>query len=107
MAAINKTSVVQTLIGDVPESSDTALIGVYLNKAENAILNRMYPFRSWTDRAVIPPQYEYLQCELASRYILRRGAEGETAHNENGINRSFGSTNDEDLLKEVMQVVGV
>jgi len=105
--AINKTTVVQTLIGDVPESSDATLIGVYLTKAENAILNRMYPFGNWASTITIPPQYEYLQCELASRYILRRGAEGETSHSENGISRSYGSTNDEDLLKEIMQVVGV
>ena len=42
-----------------------------------------------------------LQVKLAVRYFLRRGGEGETRHSENGIDRTYGSVNDEDLLSEV------
>lgn len=103
MLQSEKIQTVQTLIGDVPEANNTALIGVYLADAEDAILNRMYPFKR--PDAVSIDKYERLQCKLAARYILRRGAEGETAHNENGINRTYKSVNDEDLLCEVMQVI--
>ena len=102
--AMDKTTIVQTLVGNLPEATSD-LVAVYLVDAEDSILNRMYPFKR-PEGAVVPTQYEMLQCKLAARYILRRGAEGETTHSENGIARSYGSVNDEDLLREVMQIVG-
>ena len=47
------------------------------------------------------PRYEMLQVKLATRYFLRRGGEGEIRHSENGIDRTYGSVNDEDLLMEI------
>lgn len=102
--AIDKTQTVQTLVGDMPEAT-SALIAVYLADAEETILNRIYPFNR-PDNAVIPTKYDMLHCKLAARYILRRGAEGEISHTENGIGRTYGTVNDDDLLSEVMQVVG-
>lgn len=104
MLLAEKRQIVATLLGDIDEAQSDALLDVYLADAENAILNRMYPFRR-LDTDTIPPMYEMLQCKLAARYILRRGGEGEISHNENGINRTYGSVNDEDLLSEVMQVI--
>ena len=76
----------------------------YLSLAESKIKQRCYPFGS--DRP-IPERYQMLCIELASRYIHRRGIEGETSNTDNGITRRFDSPNDEDILKEVMQVIGV
>lgn len=39
--------------------------------------------------------------------IARRGGEGEIAHNENGINRSYGTVNDEDILNRITPFVKV
>lgn len=103
MTQSEKIATTRTLTNDSELSED--IISVYLKKAENAIRNRMYPFSMPTENFEVPSKYEMLQCELASRYILRRGAEGEETHNENGINRTYGSINDSDLLSEVMQVV--
>lgn len=103
MTQSEKIATTRTLTNDSELSED--IIIVYLKKAENAIRNRMYPFSMPTKNFEVPSKYEMLQCELASRYILRRGAEGEETHNENGINRTYGSINDSDLLSEVMQVV--
>jgi len=105
MTQSEKVTTVKALINDDELSVD--LVVVYLNKAESAIRNRMYPFNLPEGMAifVVPVKYEMLQCELASRYISRRGAEGEETHNENGINRTYGSINDSDLLAEVMQVL--
>ena len=50
----------------------------------------------------IPTDYDVLQCQLAARYFLRRGGEGEVTHSENGINRTYGSVNDSDLLQEIV-----
>lgn len=105
MTNAEKLNVVRTYIGADPNATD-ALISVYLDDAEEAILNRRFPF-GIPDGESIPSCYERLQCRLAARYILRRGAEGEDGHNEDGVNRSYGSVNDEDLLMEVIQIAKV
>lgn len=100
MTDIEKIVTVQTLVEN-DEAATDALVSVYLSSAKAAILRRLYPFGIPQD-ADVPNLYEISQCELAARYFLRRGAQGETAHNENGIQRTYGSVNDEDILREVM-----
>lgn len=95
MTLTEKITMAQTLIGD-SEATDS-LVSAYLEDAKLAILRRRYPF-GLPDSADIEPLYEMLQVKLAVRYFLRRGGEGEITHNENGINRTYGSVNDEDLL---------
>lgn len=109
MTTVEKIATVKTLTNESDLTDD--LVTVYLSKAGKAIRNRMHPFNLPKDDNgeeipfEVPEKYEMLQCELASRYISRRGGEGELAHNENGINRTYGSVNDSDLLSEVMQVI--
>lgn len=110
MITSEKITTVKTLANE-PNLTDD-FVTVYLNKAESAIRNRMYPFDLPIDKTTgepitfsVPQKYEMLQCELAVRYILRRGGEGEIRHDENGIGRTYGSVNDDDLLMEVMQVI--
>ena len=66
--------------------SDDVLI-LYLNIAGQKIINRAYPY----DDAVteVPTRYGYLQCEIATYLLNKRGAEGEIAHSENGISRTY------------------
>ena len=99
MTQTEAISIVKTLVGNDPAATD-ALVGIYLDDARAAIIRRLYPFGDTSD-ADIPSVYEMLWCKLAMRYFLRRGGEGETAHDENGISRKYGSVNDEDLLMEV------
>ena len=104
MTLAEKIAMVQALVND--SAATDALVGVYLTDAESSIFLRLYPFGIPTG-AEVPGQYEVLQCKLAARYFLRRGAEGELAHNENGINRTYGSVSDEDLLSQIIQIAGV
>ncbi len=92
-------TIVQTLLEGDTAATD-ALVSVYLDDAKAAILRRLYPFGG-SEFADIPPVYELLWCKLAVRYFLRRGAEAEYIHDENGVNRHYASVNDEDLLSEV------
>lgn len=101
MTEIEKLNMVKVLINDKSVNDDTIL--VYLNLAEGKILERCYPMGNG-DKPM-PKRYERLQVELASRYIVRRGIEGQIGSTTNGVTRSFTSANDEDLLKEVVQQI--
>ena len=82
-------------LGDNEITDD--VVTLYLQDAKDAIMQRLYPFGVPQD-AEFPHKYETLSCKLAVRYISRRGAEGEDTHNENGINRSYATVDDDDLL---------
>ena len=95
-----KVMAVQTLVGDEQATSD--IITLYLAVARDAILNRLYPHGIPDTEMLVPTRYEYTQCKLAARYFLRRGAEGEITHSENGIARTYASADDADILNEVL-----
>lgn len=100
METTDKIAIIQELVDNDAKATD-ALVSVYLSDAESNILRRLYPF-GVPEGAEVPNMYEMASCKLAARYFLRRGAEGETVHNENGIHRHYGSVNDEDILREIM-----
>lgn len=85
------------------ESVD-AVVSAYLAMSGDAIVNRAFPFATETEREslTVPTRYQNLQCEIAVYLLNKRGAEGETAHNENGINRSYENGGIPDsMLKQV------
>ena len=87
-------------LGDKENTTEGKMLA-YLAKAESVIIRRLDPLGVVGVNAV-PEKYEVLQCELAARYSFRTGGEGEVSHNENGVNRTYGSVNDEDLLREII-----
>ena len=77
-----------------------------LESAKAVILSRRFPFGEQPEE--IEPKYKDLQIRIAVEMFNKRGAEGETAHSENGISRSYASSNvSEDLLKEITPKAGV
>lgn len=98
-----KIAEVKALINDDSVSDET--IGVYLALAESKILLKMRPFSA--SEGPVPAMYEHIQTELASRYILRRGTEGQLVSNENGVQRTYASVDDSDLLNRIVSEVGV
>ena len=99
MTEAQKITLAKAFIGDDANATDS-LISAYLLDAEDAILRRRYPFGR-PEAAEVEPAYAVLQVKLAVRYFLRRGGEGEIKHSENGVDRTYGTVNDEDLLMEV------
>ena len=87
-------------LGDSENTTQTRMLA-YLEDAKATIIRRLDPLGvvGITD---VPDRYATLQAKLAARYSFRAGGEGEMAHSENGVNRTYGSVNDEDLLREIM-----
>ena len=99
MTSEEKVAMVQTLVGD--DAATSVLVQVYLQLACNKMLERLYPYDATKEESDIPSRYDTIQCELASRLFLRRGGEGETSHEENGVNRTYDSVDDEDILSRL------
>lgn len=90
----------------ITEKVDDIELEDILESAKAVILSRRFPFGEQPEE--IESKYKDLQIRIAVEMFNKRGAEGETAHSENGISRSYASANvSEDLLKEITPKVGV
>lgn len=63
------------------------VLSTYLSLAKSVILHYAYPVTDPPE--TFPSKYDELQLDIAAYKLNKRGAEGETAHNENGVNRSY------------------
>lgn len=82
---------------------DTGILEVYLKLAEQAVLNRMYPFRENFEGMEVPDKYVMAQLTIANYLLNKRGAEGQIQHIENGIHRNYGSSGiPEAMLQEIV-----
>lgn len=91
---------VQTMLDSDPEATD-AVVEAYLNIAEDAVMDQLYPF-GHADNAEMPSRYQGVQCVLAARYFARRGGLGETLHIENGVHRTWYSSDDREILSRIL-----
>ena len=103
---MTQTEKLQLLKAMVGESDTEEVLLAYLNIAGSKIINRAFPYH--TDVTEVPKRYEFLQCEIASYMLNKRGAEGQTGHSENGISRTYESADvPESMLGAVTPCVGV
>ena len=108
MTDIEKLSLLRVMVGQ-PSSdeswSDDVLIS-YLKIAGEKIINRAYPYDDTVTE--VPRRSGVLQCEIAQYLLNKRGAEGQTAHSENGVSRTYASADvPESLMSEVIPHVEV
>jgi hypothetical protein len=100
MTDAEKILMVKALCESDSEATDE-VVAVYLALALNTMLERLFPYDSSKTAADVPERYDTIQCELAARYFLRRGGQGEINHEENGVNRQYATVDDEDILKRL------
>lgn len=82
---------------DVDENTGNDL----LESATEIIMQRRYPFDEWPNE--LESRYYGLQIRIAVDLFNKLGAEGETAHSENGVSRTYGAENvSTDLLAEII-----
>ena len=100
MTLAEKIETVNVLVDNDPDATPE-VVRVYLLQAQQKILDRLYPLNREKYAEGVPEEYDYLHCELCARLFLRRGGEGEKSHEENGVNRTWDSVDDEDILSRI------
>lgn len=92
-------------LGDSVTADEDNLLLFLLNLAGQKILDRLYPFDS--TKTTVPSRYALKQVEIAQFLYNKRGAEGETAHNENGVSRSYENADIPDsMMRGIVPFVG-
>ena len=108
MTEIEKLSLLRVMVGQpaTDENWSDDVLTSYLKIAGEKIIIRAYPYDDTVTE--VPRRYGVLQCEIAQYLLNKRGAEGQTAHSENGVNRTYESADvPESLMGEVIPHVEV
>lgn len=95
------------MLKNLTSVSDTdEVLSACLKLAGSKILERVFPYKS--DETEVPSKYHYLQIQLANYILCKRGAEGQTAHTENGITRQYENADiPESMLRGITPYCGV
>jgi hypothetical protein len=89
-----------------PDVADEAVLSALLEQAGAIVLNRRFPF-GYPAGTAVPRQYGHVQVSIALELYNKNGAEGQTAHSENGISRTYESADvSSSLLKQIIPIVG-
>ena len=102
MTDADKLKMLEKMTGE----TDQDVLSTYLLLAKNVVVTKAYPYG--TGEEEVPTPYHTVQVEIAAYMLNKRGAEGETAHSENGVSRSY---EDGDipptLLRRITPMAGV
>lgn len=89
-----------------PDKAPDDLLSFLLEQAKGVVLNQRYPFGA-PEGAEVPLRYEHIQLQIAVELFSKMGAEGQTAHSENGISRSYEAADvSPSLLSKIVPLVG-
>lgn len=89
-----------------PDTATDTLLLYLLDQAEGIILSRRYPFGA-PEGAVLSPVQQQIQLRIAVELFGKMGAEGQTAHDENGIKRTWEAGDvSPSLLRLIVPVCG-
>ena len=102
---MSETEKLNMLAGMTAEKDRSVLL-TYLNLAGERVCRKAYPFKPECHE--VPEKYAYVQIECAAYLLNKRGAEGETYHSENVIQRTYEAASIPDsMLKAIVPSVGV
>ena len=89
-----------------PDTADVKILSQMIVLSEGIVLNRRYPL-GVPQGATVPKQYEHIQLQIALELFAKRGAEGQTEHDENGIARKYESADiSPTLLRRITPILG-
>lgn len=103
MIDVEKLTALRAMVGG---SDADEVLSTYLLLAGCKIIARAFPYKE--DVTEVPVKYETIQLEIAAYMLNKRGAEGQTAHSENGISRTYENADvPASMLKGVTPYCGV
>lgn len=86
------------------DTSKDQKLQLILDRAESVIKHR----RNWPDDEPMEPRWNELQIQIALFLYNKQGAEGETEHKENGVDRKYESASiPESMLADISPVARV
>lgn len=89
-----------------PDTASDELLSFLLEQAEGIILNRRYPFGA-PEGATLTAMHEQVQIRIAVELFSKMGAEGQIAHSENGVSRTWEAGDvSPSLLRLIVPVCG-
>ena len=89
-----------------PDTATDDLLLYLLEQAEGIILNKRYPFGA-PEGTELSAFHQQIQLRVAVELFSKMGAEGQTAHDENGIKRTWEAGDvSPSLLKTIVPVCG-
>lgn len=89
-----------------PDTANEDLLAYLLEQSEGIVLNKRYPF-GVPEGATLSAIHEQIQLRIAVELFSKMGAEGQTAHDENGIKRTWEAGDvSPSLMRLIVPVVG-
>lgn len=102
----NEEKIISLAVLISPDTADKELLSELIVLSEGIVLNKRYPFGPPTG-VTVPSKYEHIQLQIALELFSKRGAEGQTEHDENGISRKYESADvSPSLLKRIIPICG-
>lgn len=95
-----------SLLQKMCNENDAGVVLAYYKMAKEIVINKAFPYK--TTVTDVPPKYTGVLIEIAAYLLNKRGAEGEIAHSENGISRTYGGASvPDEMLNKIIPTVGV
>lgn len=89
-------------VGNFGSETTDEVLSAFLLKAKDIVLATAYPY-GYDEETEFPSKYDIVQCDVAIYHLNKRGAEGETRHTENGIDRTYANADTpSDLLARIV-----
>lgn len=103
MTDVEKLTALRAMVGG---SDADEVLSTYLLLAGRKVIARAFPYND--ELVEVPAKYETIQLEIAAYMLNKRGAEGETAHSENGVSRTYENGDiPASLLRRITPMAGV
>ena len=95
------------IVKDMTNETDENTISRFLSMAGETIYSYVDPYRQSSKEKVLE-MYGATQIKAAAYYLNKRGAEGQSAHTENGIARTYENGDlPSSLLRELTPICGM
>lgn len=93
------------MLKNMTGEADEEVLSTYLTLAKDVVISHAYPFGGAEE---VPTKYDTTHVEIAAYMVNKRGAEGEKAHSENGVSRTYENGDiPTSLLRRIVPVAGV